>query len=283
MSGLRWLAVLLIVFVPAPAFAWGFDAHRFIMERALPLLPPEIRPFFEARRDAFIERSIDPDTWRLAGFADEAPRHYLNLDTEVFGPDPYDRLPRDRETAVAQFGAAAIERAGLLPWRVEEMAARLTGAFEAAAQRPAARSDVLFLAAWLAHYVADAHVPFHAVVNYDGQLTGQRGIHARFETTLFERYRRELRVDPVALPPIDRPRDFIFDRLLEGTRLAPVVLEADRRARDGRGGYDNAYYREFFHDTRAILEARLAASSAAIAAMIAGAWVAAGRPPLPGR
>ena len=47
------LAVVLLMLVPArPAQAWGFEAHKYIASRAMALLPPEIRPFFEKFRDA---------------------------------------------------------------------------------------------------------------------------------------------------------------------------------------------------------------------------------------
>ena len=50
----------------------------------------------------------------------------------------------------------------------------------------------------LGHYVGDAHVPLHAVLNYDGQLTGQTGVHARWESDLVDRFLRQLepRVEP---------------------------------------------------------------------------------------
>lgn len=38
----------------------------------------------------------------------------------------------------------------------------------------------------MGHYVADACVPLHTTQNYNGQLTGQRGIHAFWETRLPE-------------------------------------------------------------------------------------------------
>ena len=62
---------------------------------------------------------------------------------------------------------------------------RLVGAFEGAGRQETwSLENIKLMSAVLAHYVADAHVPFHAVVNYDGQLTGQRGIHSRFESEL---------------------------------------------------------------------------------------------------
>ena len=62
------VTVLVVVAVPAPAHAWGFAAHKFIMDRAIALLPAELRPMFEANRAMVVERAIDPDTWRTAGF-----------------------------------------------------------------------------------------------------------------------------------------------------------------------------------------------------------------------
>jgi hypothetical protein len=145
------------------------------------------------------------------------------------------------------------------------------------------RFDILFYSAWLGHYVGDAHVPLHAVVNADGQETNQRGIHARFEASLFERYVKQLKRSPRPLPPIRDPLNFTFDALLEGTRLVPIVLEADRVAIGDRDVYDDAYYEAFFKGSRAVLERRLDESTAAVAAMIAGAWEAAGKPAVPVR
>jgi len=279
------LALVVALVVPARAHAWGYDAHMFIAGRAIALLPAELRPFFEAHRTSFVERSIDPDTWRTAGFdASESPRHFFHVDREVYGPYPHAGLLRDFDAAVARWGRAAVEENGTLPWRTEEMHRRLQDAFASYARRGMfGRFDVVFFAAWLAHYVSDAHVPFHAVVNYDGQLTGQRGIHARFEAILFERYRTRLEVDPVPRAPERRPRDAVFDALLEGGPLAGAVLVADAKAREADPDYGDAYYDAFFAGSRAALEPRLEQSIAAVAAMIAGAWEAAGRPPVPVR
>src|SRR5688500_7528020 len=234
--------VVLVVLVPAPAQAWGFEAHKFIMERAIALLPAELRPMFERDRATLIERSIDPDTWQNAGFdAIESPNHFLDLDWEGYGKYPFAQLPRDYTAAVAKFGRARIEQNGTVPWRTEEMFGNLRRAFEAYGRRGAfGRFDILHYAAWLTHYVSDAHVPFHAVVNYDGQLTGQNGIHARFESIMFERYRDELTVAPKPMAPIRNPRDYIFDTIVAGTQLVPPILQADLAAIGNRDVYDDA-------------------------------------------
>jgi hypothetical protein len=273
------LVALCSLCLPASVSAWGFEAHHDIAAAAIALLPPQLRPLFEEYRDVFVERVIDPDTWRTAGFDEEAKHHFLNLDWDGFGPDPYPGLPRDYDAAVAAFGLARIEEVGTVPWRAEEFSGRLRDAF-ARLDTLGARGHlpVVLFSAWLAHYVSDAHVPFHAVVNYDGQLTGQRGVHGRFESLLYERYRDRLDVDPETRAPIASPRDFIFDILTEGTRLAPTVLAADERARDGRPGYDDTYYAVFFGGAGPIMERRLTESVGAVAAVITGAWEAAGRP-----
>ena len=279
----RLLALLLaVLLVPAPAGAWGWDAHFLIMERALALLPPELRPLFEKHRVKVVERIIDPDTWRNAGYPDEEPNHFLDLDWEGYGKDPFPELPRDYTAAVAKFGRARITDNGRVPWRTEEMFGNLQRAFQDYERRGEfGQVDIIHFSAWLGHYVSDAIQPFHGVINYDGQLTKQAGIHARFESVLVERYKKELVLTPKALPPVRAPRDFIFERLIEDTRLAPLILKADLDAIGSRDVYDGEYYDAFFRATRPVLERRLSDSIAAVAAAITGAWEAAGRPPVP--
>jgi hypothetical protein len=267
---------------PVPAAAWGFEVHRFIMDRAIALLPADLRPVFEKNRFMVVERVVDPDTWRTAGFGEEGKHHFLNVDWPGYGPYPFGELPRDYKAALAKFGKERIDANGTLPWRVEEYHDRLRRAFESYGRRGVSgRFDLLFFSAVLAHYVSDAHVPFHAVLNHDGQLTGQQGIHERFESSLFGRYRERLVAAPAAIAPIRNPRDFIFDALIEGTRLVPQILKADLDAIGTRDVYDAAYFDALFTSNRRVLERRLNESIAASAAMIAGAWEAAGGPAAP--
>ena len=275
--------VLLILLLPAPAHAWGFEAHKFIMERAIALLPAELRPLFEANRSTLVERSIDPDTWQAAGFdAIESPNHFLDFDWEGYGKYPFKELPRDYTAAIAKFGRQRIDENGTLPWRTEEMYGNLRRAFESYGRRGAfGRFDILHYAAWVTHYVSDAHVPFHAVLNYDGQLTNQHGIHARFESLMFERYHAQLTIAPTARPAIRNPRDFVFETVLEGSQLVAPILKSDLEAIGSREVYDDSYYAAFFKANRAVMERRLNESIAAVAAMIAGAWEDAAKPAIP--
>ena len=88
-------------------------------------------------------------------------------------------------------------------------------------------------------------------------------------------------IAPKPVAPIKNPRDYIFDVVLQGTQLVPPILKADLDAIGGRDEYDDAYYAAFFKANRGVVERRLNESIAASAAMIAGAWEAAGKPAVP--
>src|SRR4051812_27578707 len=205
-----------------PAEAWGFEAHKFILDRAITLLPPEIRPFFEKFRVTIVEHAIDPDLWRTAGWEEESTRHFVDLD--AYGPYPFKDLPRDYDEAVKRFGKDFVTKTGLLPWRAQEIQTKLAEAF--AQKTPYARDNIKFFSSVIGHYLADAHVPFHASLNHDGQLTGQWGIHSRFETELFERYRDKLTINPRPVTALPNVRDFVFDTLTTSFSSVQPILDA---------------------------------------------------------
>ena len=271
------VVVLLVTGAASPASAWGFEVHKYIMGRTIPLLPAAIRPFFLKYQTTIVEHVVDPDLWRTAGWEQEPPRHFLDMD--AYGPYPFPNFPREHDEAVKRYGQEFVDKNGLLPWRSAEIYQKLVEAFRQ--QAAYSRENIKFFSSVLTHYVSDAHVPFHAVVNYDGQLTGQQGIHSRFETELFERYRLTLRIAPRPATPVGNPRDFIFETLIASFPLAPTVLDADKTAAAGRELYDDQYFTMFFGRVRPILERRMADSISGSAAMITAAWVEAGRPSIP--
>jgi hypothetical protein len=268
-----------ILLAPSTASAWGFEAHRFIVARAIDLLPEPLRPFFEANRAFIVERAIDPDLWRNAGFTEEPPNHFLDFD--AYGPYPFKDLPRNYDDALRKHGLDKLKQNGLLPWRTYEIAGRLVRGFEALHKNGQyAESDIRFFSAIIGHYVADAHVPLHAVLNYNGQLTGQTGIHYRWEGELFVRYEKQLAIKPGALKSIANERDYIFETLLESSQLADDVLAADKKAIGNRDVYDDQYFATLFAETRPMLEKRLNDAINGVASIITSAWEHAGKPTL---
>lgn len=274
-----------LVILPSSVSAWGFEAHKFIADRMIALLPAELKPLFEKRRAFIVERAIDPDLWRTVGWEAEPPNHFLDMDYKEFGPYPFTALPREYDAAVQKFGKEVIHTQGLLPWRTAEFYGHLQREFASLNQKPAppgyALDNIVLFAAVMTHYVSDAHVPLHAVVNYNGQLTGQDGLHSRWESELFDRHRAALKIAPPPMKPVLNPRDFMFETLLASNRLAPNVLESDTKAVAGREFYDDAYFETFAAGTLPVLEKRLNEAIASVAAMIAGAWENAGRPAVP--
>ena len=215
-----------LVSLPSSAQAWGFEAHKFIADRMIELLPPELKPLFEERRPFIVERAIDPDLWRNVGWEEEPPNHFLDMDHEAFGPYPFNGLPRDYADAVQKFGREFIHTQGLLPWRTAEFFGRLQREFESLKRQPApgyAADNIVLFAAIIAHYVSDGHVPLHAVVNYNGQLSGQDGVHSRWESELFERNRSKLKIAPPPVKPVTRAaRRDVRGVARQQPRLAPT-------------------------------------------------------------
>ena len=215
---------LLLLLAPTPMSAWGLDVHRWITSRAIEGLPPELKPFYMSRAAFINEHAVDPDLWRTVNLksdrGEEDPNHFLDMD----GLDekrPFTGIPRTWDAYVARYGAERANRMGRLPWRTAEMYQLLVARFrDAAKPQPGyAPDNAAYLSAVLAHYIQDAHVPFHAVTAYDGQATNQRGIHSRFETELVMRYKSTFKPAPVTIKPVGDIIEFVFARLVESEAL----------------------------------------------------------------
>lgn len=276
------VALALWTMRPVSVDAWGFNAHKFITDRAIDLLPPELRPFFQKFRTTVVEHSIDPDTYRTIGWTEESPRHFLDMD--AYGPFPFKDLPHDYKEAVAKHGVDFVLKTGTVPWRTEEIYNRLRDAFKGLSgptPPPFARDDIKLFSAVMAHYIGDSFQPFHAALNYDGQLTGQLGIHARFETELFDRYQDKLTFAPPPLAPIANAREFMFSTLTDSFSHVDAILAVDREAVQGRTLYDDGYFAKLFEKAGPIMEKRISGAMSGVASMITQAWTDAGKPALP--
>src|SRR5262245_7941270 len=273
------VAALIALAAPQPAAAWGSSAHRHIMARAIDLLPVELKPFFHQHQDELVMRVVDPDLFRVLGW-EEDPNHFVNFGAKELGEYPFKELPREYGAAIEKFGMTTLRRNGLLPWRQQEEFGNLRRAFEGFSREAFGAGNTVLFAAVMSHYVQDAHQPLHASVNYDGQMTDNAGIHARFETALFERFQSRLTIRPVAPTPIVNARDAAFDALLSSYKLVDPILKADDEAKRGKDTYDDEYFERLFTKVRPILEQRLGEAMTATAGLITGAWERAGRPAL---
>ena len=174
----RLFCLFLVVFTGLLSSSWGFYAHQQINRLAVFTLPPEMIGFYKKNIRYITEAAVNPDKRRYT-VADEAARHYLDIDH--YGDSALQKMPRYWKDAVAKYTEDTLKAYGIVPWHIYTMFYRLKDAFML--KDP---SKILSVSADLGHYIADAHVPLHTTENYNGQLTGQDGIHGFWESRLPE-------------------------------------------------------------------------------------------------
>jgi hypothetical protein len=269
------LAVLVWLVTSGQALAWGPTAHRLVNNWAVDTLPPEIRYFFEANRLFLVEHANDPGQW-IEKDPYERKRHYMYLDK--YGIFPYLELPHEFKLATQKFGSRRINRDGLLPWHVGEYSLRLTNALKA--QR---WEDAKLAAAALGHYVADTRNPLHTTANYDGQLTQQSGLAARFGGSLVDRFQGFVIFRPAPAAKIDDPTEYAFQAVLESNTWVSQIVLADLHAVKGLRDYNDDYYDRFYTAIGSTAARGLNDAAHDVGSYWYTAWLNAGKPPLPGR
>jgi hypothetical protein len=259
--------------LPTVLYAWGPTAHRLVNNWAVQTLPPDVREFFAANRQFLIDHANDPDVW-MKKDRYERGRHYIYLDK--YGLFPYLSLPHAFRAAADRYGSGRLGRDGLLPWRIGEYSLKLTNAFRAEKWE-----EVKLDAAVLAHYVADAHDPLHTTQNYDGQLTGEKGLEARFATRLVDRYSSFFMFHAGVAVAITDPTEYAFDMVLEANTWVDRIILADRQARDDLPDYTDDYLDHFYNQVSSPVMQELNGAAHDAGAYWLSAWVNAGRPALP--
>jgi len=155
--------------------SWGVFGHEHINHAAVLALPEPLRTFFYNHIDFITQESTVPDLRKYTlNDKAERPRHYIDL--ENYGS--IDSLPTSKELS-KKYDEKFLAANGILPWYLESMMEKLTKAFQ-----EKRKTEILFLAADLGHYIGDAHMPLHTSANHDGDLTNQKGIHAFWEAQL---------------------------------------------------------------------------------------------------
>ncbi len=268
----------LVLGLPQPAGAWGLASHRWIAIRAAELVRESCPALGDAPRAALGDAAVAPDTvLKRRDGRREGVRHFLNLDH--YGPPPFRALPRDRRAAEERFGRRTVEREGILPWHGAAVARRLRDEL--------ARGDVAaarVTAGHLAHYASDATMPLHATENYDGERTGQRGIHRRIEARLVdgdlgEYTRRTWKVPRRRAIAPEGAAGALFAALEDAYgRIAPL-LAAERAATRGTKVGSRLYYRRLHAELADLMAAQLGAAAVLTAALWEGACAGVSRPP----
>lgn len=281
--------LLLIVIIPVLISSWGFLAHKSLQQVSIYVLPSELGIFFFANQDYLVAHSIRPDV-RRRDDKTEDPKHYLDMDAPIFGPNYRTAIPHDFSEAIRKYSVDSLKKEGLVPWEVNRIYKRLVYSFQ-----HNLKDSVLFYAADLGHYVADAHVPLHTTRNHDGQLTNQKGIHVLWESLVPEEFIRNYQFNKVpAVSYIKNPQDFIFQILLESHDMLPEVYKTELAIRSemgeeksfmlvDRGGRKLQYYtkdfiRAYGNRLGTSIESRMLLASNRVASFWFSAWKDAGSP-----
>ncbi len=203
--------------VNTKSYCWGFFAHKKINNYAVFLLPPQMMILYKPNIDFITTHAVDPDMRRNV-VAEEAPRHYIDID--YYGKYPYIELPRKWSDAVTKYSEDTLLANGIVPWHVQTMLYRLTDAFKAKIF-----TAILKNSADIGHYIADAHVPLHTSRNHNGQLTNQKGIHGFWESRVPELLAdKEFDFFIGKAQYIKNPAEYIWARVLESAKAADSVL-----------------------------------------------------------
>ncbi|MCB9315530.1 MAG: hypothetical protein H6569_05295 [Lewinellaceae bacterium] len=185
-----------------------------------------------------------------------------------------------------------LSKHGILPWHLQRIQGWLTNAFR---QRDSKR--ILRYCADIGHYVGDAHVPLHTTSNYNGQKTGQVGIHGFWESRIPELFADEEYDYFVGKPEyLPQTAEYFWDVVLASHSMVDSVLGIERAMRlhfpedrqmcpDMRNGRViiapcrdfAAAYQEAM---QGMVERRLRAAIHGVASIWYTAWIDAGQPDL---
>lgn len=285
----RPLVVIGLIVLLITASSWGFLVHKTVQQLAIYELPKALKPFFYQNMDNLVYNAPRPDIRRNTD-STEATKHFIDL--EAFGPNAATDMPLDWPSALAKYGKDSLVKYGYVPYHVVYMKEQLVKAF-----KEKNKDSILFYAADLGHYIGDANVPLHTTINYDGQLTNQKGLHSLWESMI-----PEIEIVNYTLHSshkasyLKHPEQAIWEAVRRAAILVPDMLAKEKsvslqftdaqkfRIQMRRGKETKSYTSEFAKAYAQALHSsindQLIHSANLIADFYYTAWVDAGKPDL---
>ncbi|OGU52483.1 MAG: hypothetical protein A2080_02940 [Ignavibacteria bacterium GWC2_36_12] len=263
---------VLLFLMTGLSFPWGDKGHKLIANKAVELLKEKIKNI-EQYQDYITEHSVDPDT-RKDQDKTEGPKHYIDID--FYKEFLEGRMIQDKDQLISLYSDSVVTKMGLLPWATLETLKNLTKAF-----KEKNRDKVLIYTSDMAHYVGDAHQPMHTILNYDGQFTNQKGVHARYEIYMVNKYIDELSdgIKGLEVAYVKEPLDYIFNYISDSNSLSEVLFAADKFAASKAGSMESdEYLRLLWFKTKYITGIQFEEAYNSLASLIYTAWVDAGEP-----
>jgi len=245
--------------------AWGWEAHRYINEHAVDCLPSEMANF-KAQRDYLRQHSVDPDQSGLPGYY-----HYIDID--YYPEFTQGTMPHNFDTLVTHYGYNTVTNNGTVPWVIAEWADSLTHLMQRQEWNSAWQ-----IAAELGHFIADSHQPLHLTMNYNGQNTGNYGIHSRYESSMINPHLQELTPPDSMAHYWSNPIDSVFQYIDIVYPYVENIMAADDEASSQDDSYGLTYYTLLWDQLDSLTTDAINRSILDLANIWYTAWINAGSP-----
>jgi hypothetical protein len=264
---------ILLLSLSVILISWGGTGHRKISESSSLSFNQEMQGFM-AWVTFIADHASDAD-YRKGSDPTEGPKHYIDIDNYSSFLTT-GRIPQTYDSAVALYGYSFVMDNGILPWATERSFDSLRNCLE---RLDFAKAQIF--AADLGHYVADGHMPMHITRNYDGQFTGNTGIHSRFESTMINAYVSEIIYTGYDAEWVTNVNDYILNYMYQSYPYVDSVLMADNYAKTFSTNTSSTAYKNALWDKSKSFTAPLFKNAShALADLIYTAWVQAGSPSL---
>lgn len=252
--------------------SWGYTGHYKISAESKQSFHEEMVEFLNWA-DILAAHASDADD-RKNTDPDEGPRHYIDIDNySVFIESG--RIPQTYDSVVDLYGEAFVIEQGILPWATKATYDSVVNCF-----RHRDWDKAGLFAADLGHYVADGHMPLHITKNYNGQFSGNTGIHSRYESAMINMFIDQIDYLGYQISDIPDVDEFIFNYLYYNYTYVDSVILADDYAKEISGGSTSSYaYKEaLWNRTRGFTIPLFSMASKRLAELLYTAWVEAGKP-----
>jgi hypothetical protein len=282
-----WIISFCAIFGTTWASDWGFYGHRKINYMAVFTLPVDVLPFFKENIHYLSENAPAPDL-RRSLVAGEDARHYIDLDR--YGQNPFVEIPKKYSDAITKFSEDSLLAHGIAPWNLEIFYNKLVWAF-----KHKNRTQILRYAADLGHYCGDLHVPLHTTQNYNGQLTGQKGIHGLWESRLPELLGEEYDYFAGRAGYVKNVLDLAWQMAFESYQAVDSVLSIEKQVsekfQDRKYSYEQksglmqrvyaqSFSKAYHQDMQGMVEKRMRLAIVRLGSLWYSAWIDAGQPNL---
>lgn len=264
--------VIILLIFSLSLVSWGWLGHQTISGKSSESFPASMEGF-NVWADSLAMHGSDAD-YRKSSDSKESPKHYIDIDSYAEF-NSRGRIASTYDSIVKIHGSGFVINNGTLPWGTLNMYDTLVVDF-----RNLKWHKAMLDASDLGHYVGDGYMPLHLTSNYDGQKTGQGGIHSRYESSMVSNYISQLsNYTGDSVHFVNDVNKYIFDYIYTNYHYVDSVLAADTYARNLAGNnITSQYYAALWSKTR-FTTTLFHNASYSLAELIYSAWIEAGSPP----